>query len=163
MIEFLLVTIALIVVVNVVKPGRTPPLQNPLVIERVGQYHITLAPQLNLAQSLIEAIAKQLGNASELAPNSSTLCFEVSDPEVTAHGKQFYLLAITQLNGMLYFQAISPQADDQETRIKELREFAAKTLINTEPKSDQDKLLDERIVLAVQKVAQQYNAGISVL
>jgi hypothetical protein len=163
MIELLLVTIVVIVVVSVIKPGRTPPLQNPLVIERVGQYHITLAPQLNLAQGLIESVAKQLGNVSELAQNSATLCFEMSDPEATAHGKHFYLLAITQRNGMLYFQAISPLADDQETRSKEINEFAAKVLINISRKSDPDSLLDQRIVLAVQQVAQQYNAGISVL
>lgn len=32
------------------RPGKTPPLDNPMVIERPGKYHVTLAPQLNLAQ-----------------------------------------------------------------------------------------------------------------
>lgn len=163
MIEFLLVTITLIVVVNVIKPGRTPPLKNPLVIERVGQYHITLAPQLNLAQSLIESIAKGLGNGRELNSNSSTICMEVRDAEVTAHGKEFYLLAITQRNGMLYFQATSSLADERKTRMEELLAFAEKTLHAFPRAGNPDAHLSERIILAAQKVALQYKASISIL
>jgi len=163
MIELTLVTLALLFVIFVVKPGRTPPLNNPMIINRLGQYHITLAPQLNLAQPLIEDIAKRLGKPSELPQNSSSLYFEVKDAEVTAHGKDFYLLAITQRNGMLYFQATTSQAEDPKTRTVELQGFAEKTLHGIPCIGDLDKGLDENIVLAAHEVAQQHSASITVL
>ena len=163
MIELTLVTLALLFVVFVVKPGRTPPLDNPMIINRLGQYHITLAPQLNLAQPLIEDIAKRLGNPSELAQNSSSLCFEIRDAEVTAHGKDFYLLAITQRNGMLYFQATTSLADDLKHRVEELLSFADKTLLNIPRIGEIDEQLNGRIILVAQEIAAQHSAGISVL
>lgn len=161
MIELTLVTLALLFVVFVVKPGRTPPLANPMVINRLGQYHITLAPQLNLAQPLIESIAKQLGDPAKLPPNSSTLCFEVRDEEVKAHGQDFYLLAITQRNGMLYFQASASQAGDQQTRVGELRAFADTVLHGIPPSCEADEQLNTRILAAAQDVAQRYQATLS--
>jgi len=161
MIELTLVTLALLFVVFVVKPGRTPPLANPMIINRLGQYHITLAPQLNLAQPLIEDIAKRLGNPAEMAANSSSLCFEVRDAEVTAHGKDFYLLAITRRNGMLYFQATTSLAQDAKVRAAELLEFADKTLHDIPRIGDVNEQLNEHIVLVTQEVAHQHSAIIS--
>jgi len=163
MIELTLVTLALLFVVFVVKPGRTPPLSNPMIINRLGQYHITLAPQLNLAQPLIEDIAKRLGDPAELAANSSTLCFEVRDAEVTAHGKDFYLLAITQRNGMLYFQATTSLSEDLKVRTAELMEFTDKTLQSTPRIGEVNEQLNERIALVTQEVAQQHSASIAML
>lgn len=161
MIELTLVTLALLFIVFVVKPGRTPPLANPMVINRLGQYHITLAPQLNLAQPFIEDIAKRLGSPSELADNSSTLCFEVSDPEVTAHGNDFYLLAITQRNSMLYFQVTTSPASDPKQRVVELLGFADTVLLSIPRLGDVDKQLDELIIAAAKEVAQKHSARIS--
>jgi regulator of protease activity HflC (stomatin/prohibitin superfamily) len=161
MIELTLVTLALLFVIFVVKPGRTPPLANPMVINRLGQYHITLAPQLNLAQPLIEDIAKQLGNPAELAANSSTLCFEVRDAEVKAHGQDFYLLAVTQRNGMLYFQAAASQAGEAQIRKNELLAFADKTLSNIPIAGDVNEKLNEHIISAAHKVAQQHGGSIA--
>jgi len=163
MIELTLVTLALLFVVFVVKPGRTPPLANPMVIQRLGKYHITLAPQLNLAQPLLEDIAKLLGNPSELSPDSSTLCFKVHDEEVKAHGRDYYLLAITQRNNMLYFQVTTSQADEPRLQIEELLAFADKTLLAVPRQGEVDERLNERIVLGAQEVAQQHNARIFVL
>lgn len=161
MIELTLVTLALLFVVFVVKPGRTPPLANPMTINRLGQYHITLAPQLNLAQPLIEDIAKLLGKPSELPQNSSTLCFQIGDPEVTAHGNDFYLLAITQRNGMLYFQATTSPASDQNQRVAALLEFADKVLLDITRIGDVDEQLNARITLAAQEAAQIHEASIN--
>ena len=186
MIELTLVTLALLFVVFVVKPGRTPPLANPMIIHRIGQYHITLAPQLNLAQPLIEDIAKGLGSPAELAPNSRSLSFEVRDPDVTAHGKVFYLLAITQRNGMLYFQATTSDSEDPQERIATLQEFANQTLLKlpaqgeldekfprghkgapTPPslptQGELDEQLSELIISVTQKVAQRHRASILVI
>jgi len=161
MIELTLVTLALLFVIFVVKPGRTPPLANPMVIDRLGQYHITLAPQLNLAQPLIEDIAKRLGKPSELAQNSSTLCFEIRDEEVTAHGQDFYLLAITRRNGMLYFQATASQAGEQKTRAGELLTIADKVLNDHPLAGEVNENLNRQIISAVHESAQERGCSAS--
>lgn len=106
------------------RPGKTPPLNNPLVIERPDQYHMTLMPQLNLAQPFIEAIAAQIGKSSDSTQYSATQYFEVRDKQVTAHGHDCYLLAITRCNGILYFQAASPQSDDPNSHLHTIHKFA---------------------------------------
>lgn len=136
------------------RPGKTPPLDNPLVIERPGQYHMTLAPQINLAQPFIEAISSQIGAPSDAAQCSMTQCFEVRDKQVTAHGYDFYLLAITQRNGIIYFQATSPLAGDQDNQRKTIREFADTVLARFPAAGNHDAALDERIVTATQTAAQ---------
>lgn len=140
------------------RPGKTPPLENPLVIQRVGQYHITLAPKLNLAQPLIEDIAKRLVAIGDSAPDSATLCFEVRDKEVAAHGQDSYLLAITQRNGLLYFQAIASKAPEQKTRAEEMLAFAD-TVLATGPMTGSADAA-QRIISAAHEAAQQRGAAI---
>ncbi len=161
MIELTILTIVTLVVLSLLRPGKTPPLDNPLIIERPGQYHMTLAPQLNLAQPLIEDIAKRLAPTCTTAQNSSTLCFEMRDREVTAHGKDFYQLAITQRNGMLYFQAIASQAGYPKDRAQAALEFANNVLANIPRTGEADANLNERIVAATRDAAQK--RGIDVL
>lgn len=161
MIELTILTIVTLVVLALLRPGKTPPLDNPLIIERPGQYHMTLAPQLNLAQPLIEDIAKRLTPTVDLAQNSSTLCFEVRDKEVTAHGQDHYQLAVTQRNGMLYFQAIASQAGYPKDRTQAALEFAGKVLANIPRTSKADTSLNECIIAATRDAAQK--RGIDVL
>lgn len=155
MIELTILTIVTLIVLSLVRPGKTPPLDNPLIIERPGQYHMTLAPQLNLAQPLIEDIAKRLVGSGGEKKSSATLCFEVRDKEVTAHGKDFYLLAITQRNGMLYFQAIASQAGFAQDRTHALLEFSHAVLANIPDNNEPDKNLNGRIVTATHDAAKQ--------
>ncbi|MFA5825186.1 MAG: hypothetical protein WC825_04340 [Gallionellaceae bacterium] len=161
MIELTILTIVTLVVLSLLRPGKTPPLDNPLVIERPGQYHMTLAPQLNLAQPLIEDIAKRLTPTVDPAQNSATLCFEMRDKEVTAHGQAFYQLAITQRNGMLYFQAIASPAGYPKDRAQAALEFADRVLANIPRTGEPDASLNERIVSATRDAAQQ--RGIEIL
>ena len=56
--SLLLITIITLVVLAI-RRARPVVLENPVIIQRPGQYHITLAPQLNRAQTFIEQIAKQ--------------------------------------------------------------------------------------------------------
>ena len=135
------------------RPGKTPPLDNPLVIERPGQYHMTLAPLLNLAQPFIEAVAGQVGTPGGTAQYSATQYFEVRDKQVTAHGHDCYLLAVTLRNGMLYFQATSPLNSDQDSRRKTIGEFAAAVLARFPATGEHNPALDERIVAATQEAA----------
>ena len=109
MIELTILTILFTIVVIVIKPGRTPPLENPLVIERVGQFRATLAPKLNLAQSLVESISKNLPEQARSLGDTHTLYFSVLDGDVKAHGADHYLLAATLHDGMLHFAAYPPR------------------------------------------------------
>ncbi len=156
-----ILTIVTLVVLALLRPGKTPPLDNPLIIERPGQYHMTLAPQLNLAQPLIEDIARRLAPTCDPAQNSRTLCFEIRDKDVTAHGHDHYQLAITQRNGMLYFQAIASQAGYPKDRAQSTLEFADKVLENIPLAVEPDASLNERIVSATRDAAQK--RGIDVL
>ncbi|NOU02008.1 MAG: hypothetical protein HOO95_10620 [Gallionella sp.] len=106
------------------RPGKTPTLKNPLVIERVGRYHMTLASQLNLAQPFVEAIAARLGTASDAkAADHPTQLFEVRDKWVTSHGFDRYLLAITCKSGMLYFYAAPPFTQQKEKQVDDVYEY----------------------------------------
>ncbi len=154
MIELIIFVVLITLIVLTIRSGKSV-LENPLIIERAGQYHATLAPQLNLAQALIEAIAKQFGAPGDAGQHSATQCFEVRDRQVTAHRHDLYLLAITLRNGMLYFQAITPHPliRDQDSHLKTLMEFANAVLARIPATGDHDAALDERIVAAAQEVA----------
>ena len=137
MIETLtLITISILLLIYF-RPGKTPKLNNPLVINRAGHYQAKLAPQLNLAQPFIEAIAEQLKPDIDGGKDSATQFFEVYDNQVIARNHKFYLLAISQRDGMLYFEANKPQPNAQS-------KYGA-PLLET----------DQRIVSAVQQAAMQ--------
>ncbi len=155
MIELIILAVLITLIVLTIRSGKSVVLENPLIIERAGQYHITLAPQLNLALPFIEAIAKQIGTPREASQNSATQCFEVRDRQVTAHRHDLYLLAITLRNGMLYFQAITPRllVSDQDTPLKTLMEFTNAVLARLPATGKSDAALDQRIVAAAQEVA----------
>lgn len=153
MIEFTTITIICILLLIYFRPGKTPPLQNPLVIERAGKYHVTLAPQLNLAQPFIETIAKQIGTSGDETQSSATQYFEVRDKQATAHGHDFYLLAITQRNGMTYFQVNSPSLKNQGDHLHTISEFANKVLARFPTTGSHNTALDEHVVAAALEAA----------
>lgn len=153
MIETLIIITLLVMFLMFFRPGKTPPLDNLLVIERPGQYQMTLAPQLNLAQPFIEAVAKQTDTPSDATQSSATQCFEVRDKQVTAHGHDFYLLAVTLCNGIMYFQATNPLGGNQNNR-KTIFDFASTVLARLPATGGHNTALDERIVAATQKTAQ---------
>lgn len=109
MIELTILTILFTIVVIIIKPGRTPPLENPLVIERIGEFRATLAPRLNLAQPLLERISKNLSVQTRSLGNSNTLYFSILDGDVKAHGADHYLLGVTLHDGVLHFAVCSPR------------------------------------------------------
>lgn len=128
MVESFLLLCLITVVILTIRRGKPVILDNPVIIQRLGQYHITLAPQLNRAQAFIENIAKQfpLASANEFA----TQYFEVRDPKVFAQGEDFYLLAAALRGGTLYFQVINPQPllHDADSHLKTVREFSDKVM-----------------------------------
>ena len=132
------------------RPGKTPPLENPLVIERAGQYHLTPQPRLNLAQPFIEAIIVQLGTLS--AQNTASQFFEVRDKQVIAHGYDFYLLAITRRNGLWFFQAVRPVTAEPSDQFKTVSEFASAVLARY-PLEKEEMAGGEEVAVAVQSLA----------
>ncbi|MEI7456983.1 MAG: hypothetical protein WCK93_09700 [Nitrosomonadales bacterium] len=142
------------------RPGKTPPLDNPLVIERPGQYHLTLAPQLNLAQSFIEAIAERIAGLADVPPDTATRYFEVCDNQVASHGFDCYLLAITRRAGLLYIQAAPPIAKDH-SNLTVISEFARQVLARFP--DDEAHASAEEIVSAVQQASKQRGNQIKLL
>jgi hypothetical protein len=147
-----LITLSLLLM-SILRPGKTPPLDSPLIIERPGQYHMTLAPKLNLAQPFIEIVAGLVGKPDLGSQFSTTQYFEVRDNQVTSHGFEYYLLAITFRNGLLYFQANSPNGKQSNSR-RMICEFAESVLVNYPALGERKEGLDERIVTAVLKAAE---------
>ena len=139
------------------RPGKTPPLENPLVIERAGKYHMTLAPQLNLAQPFVEEIAKRVVAS---AASSDPQYFAVYDKQVTAHGFEFYLLAVTRRNGMLYFQADKPASKDVADQLSTIREFASQSLAKFSDEGEHDAALGLVLSAVVQEAARVRGIGI---
>ncbi len=132
------------------RPGKTPPLNNPLVIDRPGKYHVTLAPNINLAQPFVEAIAKELTSFGSRAGDSDTQYFNVIDKHVKAHGHDNYLLAITQRNGILLFQASAPNDQDH---YKTIYEFAQDVLKRFPLAGEPDTTITRQIISSAQQLA----------
>lgn len=133
------------------RPGKTPALENPLVIERHNQYHLTLAPQLNLAQPFIEAVAGRIAASVDAPKNSGTCFFEVRDKQVAEHGYDFYLLAVTQREGMLYIQAARPVSTEPDSQLHTISEFAHGILARFP--DDKESASGEKIVAAARQEA----------
>ena len=87
----LTLTIITLIIITILK-ARPVILENPVSIHRPGQFHITLAPQLNQAQSFVEQIAKQFIESYHPKGDLPTQYFEVRDPKVPARGCHPYRL-----------------------------------------------------------------------
>ncbi|ADE10901.1 hypothetical protein [Sideroxydans lithotrophicus] len=141
------------------RPGKTPPLESQLKIERPGRYQIVLAPKLNLAQPFLEAIAQRFA-AQDSTLNGAMQCFAVRDKHVSAHGSAVYLLAISARNGMLYFQGTPPLSDDPGNYLETIRKFAKEVLMPEAGSGKPGPQGAASIVDAVNAVAQQHGIEI---
>lgn len=103
-------------------------LDDPLVIQHPGKYHITLAPQLAHAQAFIENIVGCFFESGRQAGDIPTRYFEVCGAESPSQVQ--YLLAVALRGGTLYFQAINPPPllRDADSPLKSLREFSEAVL-----------------------------------
>src|SRR5512139_3460950 len=103
--------VAMIVVV-IVEGIRVVPQQNAWVVERLGKFHETLLPGLNLIVPFIDRVAYRHSlkevpldvpeqvcitkDNTQLAVDG-IIYFQVSDPKLASYGTSDYVLAITQL------------------------------------------------------------------
>jgi hypothetical protein len=162
--SLLLITIITLVVLTI-RRGRPVVLENPVIIQRPGQYHIRLAPQLNRALTFIEHIAKQFIQLHPPERDLPTQYFEVRDPKVFSLGESSYLLAIALRSGILYFQAVNPKPllRDADNHYKTLREFSEAVLQRHPFGEPADELWIEKLCSAVDMIANQMKITVKTL
>ena len=165
MVELFLLTLLITLIVLSIRRGKPVGLDNPIIIQRPGQYHITLAPQLDRAQTFIEQIAARFSLPPLQQGDLPSLFFEVLDPGVVAREGSCYLLAAAYRGGLLYFQAIDPQPllRDADSHLKQIREFSGAVLAlhplgHPAGRDEAGKLCD-----AVETAAQKMNITVKML
>ncbi len=164
MIETLTVITLCVLFLVFFRPGKTPPLDNPLVIERPGKYKMTLAPKLNLAQPFIEAISGRMDKLDISAQHGNAVqCFAVSDKQVAANKSDVYLLAIIIREGMLYFLAEQPKSDGPGNYLETIKNSAKDLLADIPASDDGSKTLGKNIINAVQQVSQERGIAVDLL
>jgi hypothetical protein len=162
--SLLLLTIITLIVITI-RRARPVILENPVIIQRPGQYHITLAPQLNRAQNFIEQIAKQFMQSHPDVRDLPTLYFEVRDPKVFSKGLNSYLLAISMRGGILYFQAVNPKSKqhDAGSYYKTLHDFSESVLQHHSFSGPADEHGAEKLHKIVDSIAAQFMIVVNAL
>ncbi len=146
------------------RPGKTPPLENQLVIERPGKYKIILAPRLNLAQPFIEAIIDRLDKLNVSTKHGCAIqCFAVSDKQVAASHGDVYLLAVIVREGMLYFLAEQPFSDNPGNYLETIKTYANDFLVDFPVSDERSKTLGENIAILIHEVSQERDIAIDLL
>jgi hypothetical protein len=162
--SLLLITVITLVVLTI-RRARPVILETPVIIQRPGQYQITLAPQLNRAQTFIEQIAKRVSQLHLSGGDLSAQYFEVSDPRVFAKGESSYLLAIALRGGVLYFHAVNPKHSQGDTasHYKTLHEFSDTAIQHHPLSKPADEGWAENLSDSVETVAKQLKIAVKVL
>jgi hypothetical protein len=162
--SLLLITLITLVVLTI-RRARPIVLENPVIIQRPGEYHITLAPQLNRAQTFVEKIAAQFSRTHSLEGDFTSRYFEVRDPKVFSQGADCYLLAVTLRDGLLYFQAANPgkAQKDAASHLQTIREFSENVLKQHPHIEPAEAAGAEQLDAAVETVAKQLQISVSAL
>lgn len=99
-------------IVFIVKAVKVVPQQNAWVVERLGRYHATLIPGLNIVVPFVDRVAYRhmlkevpLDVPSQICITKDNtqlqvdgvLYFQVTDPKLASYGTSNYIIAITQL------------------------------------------------------------------
>ena len=164
MIESITVITIAILLLAYFRPGKTPPLENPLIIERADKYKITLAPRLNLAQPFIEVVAELMRPLIVGVNGSAVQYFVVRDTQVKAHGSDIYLLAICCRNQMIYFYAANPKLNSQNEYLDVIKADSIDCMEDFPTNSDLNRaMLEEIIASSIVAVAKERKVAVSQL
>jgi regulator of protease activity HflC (stomatin/prohibitin superfamily) len=103
---------AIVVIIFIIRTLKVVPQQNAWVVERLGKYHSTLTPGLNMLIPFIDAVAYK-HSLKEIAMDvpgqvcitrdntqlqvDGIIYFQVTDPMRASYGSANYIMAITQL------------------------------------------------------------------
>lgn len=104
--------VLVVVVTFIIKAVRIVPQQNAWVVERLGKYHATLGPGLNIVIPFVDRVAYKHSLKEVPLDVPSQVCitrdntqlavdgvlyFQVTDPQRASYGSSNYIVAITQL------------------------------------------------------------------
>jgi regulator of protease activity HflC (stomatin/prohibitin superfamily) len=103
---------AIVVIIFIIRTLKVVPQQNAWVVERLGKYHSTLTPGLNMLLPFVDNVAYK-HSLKEIAMDvpgqvcitrdntqlqvDGIIYFQVTDPMRASYGSANYLMAITQL------------------------------------------------------------------
>ncbi len=159
MIETITIVTVTLLLLAYFRPGKTEPLENPLTINKVGKFSALLAPKINLAQPLLDNMSGKLDAQQRNAGNSRTHYLTVQDKDVRAHGSDHYLLAMTLLDSMLYFQATAPVSGQED--IKTITTFSQPELNRHQASNAYNPVVDGTLMEALQLAAAERGAVVS--
>jgi len=145
------------------RPGTTPPLENPLTIERSGKYKITLSHRLNLAQPFIEEVAELIRPLLVGINGSAINFFVVRDIQVKAHGSDIYLLAICCHNQMIYFYAANPKPDFSTEYLDMIKVYSLDCIKDYSDSDLNREILEEIIISSTVAAAKVRRIEVSLL
>jgi regulator of protease activity HflC (stomatin/prohibitin superfamily) len=106
------IVILVIAVIFVVRALKVVPQQNAWVVERLGKYHASLAPGLNILVPFVDRVAYKHSLKEIPLDVPSQICitrdntqlqvdgilyFQVTDPMRASYGSSNYIMAVTQL------------------------------------------------------------------
>jgi len=143
------------------RPGKIPPLDNPLVIERPGQYKIRLAPKLNLVLPFVESIAGRIAPTDEMKNCQSVKFFAVRDQQIAENQNAVYFLVLTFQHGMLDIQGVRPSQAMKSSCVDWIIQLTEDTIIKLPIESKYSGLLDSHIIEAVQDAAHLHKLDVN--
>jgi hypothetical protein len=151
----LVILVVLVAVIVLSIRGKKKCLDTPIIIHLPGQYHITLAPGLEQAESFIKKIAGKFRASHTSQADIATQFFQVCELTDSVHNEASYLLAISWRNGILFLQAIIREYDIAEENIPKLREYSEAVLVNHPPREPVDELGGDHLRYIVDAMACQ--------
>jgi regulator of protease activity HflC (stomatin/prohibitin superfamily) len=111
-ITIIALVVLVVVVTFIIKAVRIVPQQHAWVVERLGKYHATLGPGLNIVIPFVDRVAYKHSLKEVPLDVPSQVCitrdntqlavdgvlyFQVTDPQRASYGSSNYIVAITQL------------------------------------------------------------------
>lgn len=157
---FIIITLVSLLFLIFFRPGKTPSLENRLLINRPGKYQIRLAAKLNWAQPFIEAVAKQIGSVA--SHGNSMLFFEICDRHHGSKGRDCYLLAIVCQNGMLHFQAEHPSKNPSDN-LDALKALAIDELLELPARDENGEATELQLATAIRAAALECGVDVRLL
>ncbi len=153
---FLVLVFLLIIVIFVVKSVNVVPQQHAWVVERLGKYHGTLAPGLNIVVPFIDRVAYKHSLKEIPLDVPSQICITKDNTQL-------------QVDGILYFQITDAMRASygSSNYIAAITQLAQTTLRSVIGRLELDKTFEERdyintcVVSAIDESAQ--NWGVKVL
>jgi hypothetical protein len=163
MIESITIVTITILLLAYFRPGKTPPLENPLSIVRAGKYEIKLEAKLNFAQPFLESLAERIRPLIENLDGSAVQYFVVQDKQVKAHGSDRYLLAVCCRDHMIYFYGANPKPSSPSEYLDVIKAYSIDSIRDFSSTSYNKGTIEQIIHDAVWLVAKNRNVVVAKL